>query len=84
MNIFIDDSLEQTIQERIKAGLHNSEDKALVTALNFLKEKKDHINEKITIGLKQIENGEYEEMNDQFWTTLEAKIASKIKRKRCK
>ncbi len=76
MNVSISSSLEQFVQEQIKSGLYNSASEVVRAGLRLLRER--NINQKIAIGLKQIENGEYEEMNDKFWKDLKSEIASEI------
>ena len=82
MNVSISSSLEQFVQEQIKTGLYNSASEVVRAGLRLLREREADINKKIAIGLKQIENGEYEEMNDKFWKDLKSEIVSEIKSKK--
>jgi antitoxin ParD1/3/4 len=82
MNVSISSSLENFVQEQIKTGLYNSASEVVRAGLRLLREREADINKKIAIGLKQIENGEYEEMNDKFWKDLKSEIVSEIKSKK--
>ncbi len=79
MNVSISSSLENFVQEQIKSGMYNSASEVVCAGLNLLKAD---INRHIAIGLKQIENGECEEINDEFWEKLESEIISEIENKK--
>lgn len=82
MNVSISSSLEQFVQKQVKTGMYNSASEVVRAGLRLLMEREVDINKKIAIGLKQIENGEYEEMNDKFWKDLKLEIASEINSKK--
>jgi putative addiction module CopG family antidote len=84
MNVSISASLEEFVQKQIKSGMYNSASEVVRAGLRLLMERQTDLNHKIAIGLKQIENGEYEEMDDKFWKKLESEITSEIKKKKSK
>lgn len=79
MNVSISNSLEQFVQEQVKTGMYNSASEVVRAGLRLLRERE--INRRIAVSLRQLENGEYEEMNDEFWEKFESEIVSEIKNK---
>ncbi len=84
MNVSISASLEEFVQKQIKSGMYNSASEVVRAGLRLLMEREVDLNRKIAIGLKQIENGEYKEMDDKFWEDLEKRVISKAKNKKQK
>ena len=81
MNISLTKSLEEFVKEQVAIGLYHSASEVVRAGLRALREKEANINEKLAISLKQIENGEFSEVNDEFWDKLKDNVKKNIKDK---
>ena len=78
MNVSITDSLEEFVQSQVKTGLYSSASEVVRAALRLLREQEADINKNIAISLEQIENGQYVEMNDDFWQDLNRRVEERV------
>ena len=80
MNISLPKSLENFVGEQIEKGLYSSQSEVLRAGLRLLQEKQNHINIEIAKSLKQMQEGNYSKVNDEFWAKLKKKVANKIEK----
>ena len=78
MNVSITDSLEEFVQEQVKTGLYSSASEVVRAGLRLLREREAEINQGIKLSLEQIENGQYVEMNDEFWDNLDRRVEQRV------
>ena len=80
MNISLTKPLEKFIKEKVQSGFYHSASEVVRAGLRTLREKDIAVNEKIASSLKEFAEGNYKEIDDEFWQDLEKEIVSEIKK----
>ena len=78
MNVSLTRPLESFVETQIEKGFYSSQSEVLRAGLRLLQEKQDKLNIQLAKSLQQLENGEYSEINNEFWDKLKNKVSSKI------
>jgi antitoxin ParD1/3/4 len=78
MNVSITDSLEEFVQSQVKTGLYSSASEVVRAGLRLLREREADINKNIAISLEQIENGQYVEIDDEYWDNLYNRVEKRV------
>jgi antitoxin ParD1/3/4 len=78
MNVSITDSLQTFVQEQVNTGLYSSASEVVRAGLRLLREREAAINNGIKLSLEQIEKGEFVEVKDEFWNSLDLRVEQRV------
>ena len=78
MNISVTKPLEEFVKKQVNSGFYQSASEVFRAGLRLLKEKENEIDQKIAIGLKQIEEGKFVEVNDEYWENMKKRVTERI------
>ena len=78
MNVSLPKPLESFVETQIEKGFYSSQSEVLRAGLRLLQEKQDKISIQLAKSLQQLENGEYSEVNNDFWDRIKNKVSSRI------
>lgn len=74
MNILLNKSLEEFVKEKVSSGSYHSASEVIRAGLMILKEQDLDLDKKLTVCLKQIEEGKYSDADDDFWDRIEKNV----------
>ncbi len=73
MDVSLSSELEQFVREQIDRGNHASVDEVVQEGLRLLRNRertRERLRQEITVGLEQLERGEFDEYDDESLTEL--------------